>query len=198
VTAAQRFYSRAFTIATFLFGLFFRFEIRGGENIPRGAAMVCANHSSWLDSVFLEFAFGRDDKVHIIGKAELFKIPVLAWFIKKIGMISIDRGSNDIGALRQSLKYLKSGEKVAIFPEGHRVAEDLAAAAKNGAIWLAEKAGVPILPMYIPRKKPLFRKVTLVIGPPYTINEEGRRLRADERAEHAARLMERITSLKPA
>jgi 1-acyl-sn-glycerol-3-phosphate acyltransferase len=181
-----------------LFGLFFRFEINGRENIPSGAAMVCANHSSWLDSVFLEFAFGRDDKVHIMGKAELFKVPVLAWFIKKIDMISIDRGTNDVGALRQSLKYLKSGEKVAIFPEGHRVPDDVASSAKNGAIWLAERSGVPILPMYIPRKKPIFSKITLVIGRPYIISEGGRRLRADERAAHASRLMERIFSLKPA
>ncbi|MDR2665662.1 MAG: 1-acyl-sn-glycerol-3-phosphate acyltransferase [Oscillospiraceae bacterium] len=198
MTPSQRFYSRAFSIATFLFGLFFRFEVKGGENIPGGAAMVCANHSSWLDSVFLEFAFGRDDKVHIIGKAELFKIPVLAWFIKKIGMISIDRGTSDVGALRQSLEYLKNGEKVAIFPEGHRVPDDVSSSAKNGAVWLAERACAPIVPVYIPRKKLLFTKITLVIGRPYMVGEEGRRMRADERAAQAARLLDRILSLKPA
>jgi 1-acyl-sn-glycerol-3-phosphate acyltransferase len=197
MTDTRRFYRRAYALATFLFGIFFRFEIIGGKNIPRGAALVCANHSDWLDPIFLEFAFGKDDQVHIIGKVELFRIPVLSWLIRKLGMISVDRGAADVSAMRQSLQYLKNGEKVAIFPEGRRVSESETAQARNGAIWLADRADAPILPMYIQRKKPLFGRIRLVIGDPYTVGGEERRLSAGDRGVLASQLMDKIVALKP-
>jgi 1-acyl-sn-glycerol-3-phosphate acyltransferase len=198
VTGARRFYRRAYVIIRFLLGIFFRFEITGGENIPRGAALVCANHSDWLDPILLEFAFGREDQVHIMGKVELFRVPVLSWFIRNLGMISVDRDAADVSAMRLSLQYLKNGEKVAIFPEGRRVSEDETTAAKNGAVWLAERANAPILPMYIQRKKPLFGRVRLVVGSPYTVGGGERRMSAGDRGDLAARLMDKIAALKPA
>ncbi|MDR1588633.1 MAG: 1-acyl-sn-glycerol-3-phosphate acyltransferase [Oscillospiraceae bacterium] len=197
MTDSRIFYRRAYAFAFFLFGIFYRFEITGGENIPRGAAMVCANHSDWLDPIFLEFAFGKDDRAHIIGKVELFRIPGLSWLIRKLGMIAVDRGAADISAMRQSLQYLKNGEKVAIFPEGHRVPENETADAGSGAIWLADRAGAPVLPMYIQRRKRVFSKIRLVIGSPYTVGGEGRRLNAGDRAALSAQLMDKITALKP-
>jgi 1-acyl-sn-glycerol-3-phosphate acyltransferase len=194
----RRFYRRAYALARVLFGIFFRFSVRGGENIPKGAVMVCANHSDWLDTVFLELAFGKDDLVHFLGKAEILKVPVLSWFARKLEMIPVDRSGGDVSAMRKSLEYLKNGEKVAVFPEGRRVSQDGSAAAKNGAIWLAERAGVPILPLYITRRKRVFGKVELVVGEPYSVGVDGRRLRADERSELSARLMGAIEALRPA
>jgi 1-acyl-sn-glycerol-3-phosphate acyltransferase len=193
----RRFYRFAYTLAHFLFCLFFRFSVTGGENIPKGAVMVCANHTDWLDTVFLELAFGKDDLVHFLGKAEILKVPLLSWFARKLEMIPVDRSGGDVSAMRKSLQYLKNGEKVAIFPEGRRVSADGSAAAKNGAIWLAERAGVPILPLYITKKKRVFGRIELIVGQPYTIGETGRRLRADERSELSARLMSAIMELGP-
>ncbi|MDR1217453.1 MAG: 1-acyl-sn-glycerol-3-phosphate acyltransferase [Oscillospiraceae bacterium] len=200
MTAAKRFYRRAYALAAFLFGLFFRLEFIGRENIPSGAAVVCTNHSDWLDSVFLELALGKDDKAHIMGKKELLKIPLLSWFVRKMEMIPVDRSVSDTAAIRLSLGYLKSGAKVAIFPEGHRVSDGESSDARNGAVWLAVRAGAPVLPMYIPRKKPIFGRIRLVIGEPYAADggEGGKRLRSDDYGRLAAGLMDKINALSGA
>jgi 1-acyl-sn-glycerol-3-phosphate acyltransferase len=203
VNAAKRFYRRAYALAIFIFGIFFRFEIEGLHNIPQGAAVVCANHSCWLDPIFLEFAFGKDNQVHIIGKASLFRVPALSWLIRKLEMIPVDRGRADVTAMRESLRYLGKGEKVAIFPEGRRLQSDDVSAAKSGAVWLANRAGAPILPMYIPRKKPLFHKVRMVVGAPYGVQAggghagAGGRLRGEDFKVMAEQVLERIAALRP-
>ncbi|MDR3278543.1 MAG: 1-acyl-sn-glycerol-3-phosphate acyltransferase [Oscillospiraceae bacterium] len=190
-------YRRFYAVCWFLLGLFFKFDLRGRENVPRGAAMVCANHSSNLDPFILPFAFGRDEHPHMLGKAEIFKIPLAGKFFKGIGMFSVDRGISDTTAVRTILAYLKNGEKVVIFPEGHRVSESESVAAKSGALRLADKTGVPIVPVYIPRKKRIFSRISIVIGEPYFIDPEKEKLSAEDFTRAAAELMARIEALRP-
>lgn len=191
------FYRFCYRIAYFIIRIFYRFDIRGRENIPSGAAMVCANHSSQIDPFFVAFAFGIAYQMHIIAKAELFRIPVLSAILKKIGMISVDRGISDVSTVKKSLGYLKDGEKVVIFPEGTRVFEDDAGSAKIGAVKLAERAGAPIVPVFLPRKKPLFHKIPVVIGEPYIIEKHQKKRAAEDYAELIDDLMDRIKRLSP-
>jgi len=180
-----------------LFGIVYWFKVYGKENIPKGAAMVCANHSNVIDPIVIAFAFGLDHFLHFIAKVELFKIPILSVVVTKLGAISVDRRIQDVTTVKTTLNYLKKGEKVAIFPEGRRVTEDESAEAKSGAIKLAERAEVPIVPIYIPRKKRLFRKVPLVIGEPYIVEKQQAKRSADEYAMLADELMKRIERLNP-
>jgi 1-acyl-sn-glycerol-3-phosphate acyltransferase len=112
------FYRRSYRIARAALGIFFRFNVTGKENIPDGAAMICANHSSYIDPIFVAFAFGIEHYVHFIAKIELFRVPVLSAIIIKLGAISVDRGVLDVKTIKDTLGYLRKGEKVAIFPEG--------------------------------------------------------------------------------
>jgi 1-acyl-sn-glycerol-3-phosphate acyltransferase len=182
-------------LARALFAVFYRIDVSGAENIQDGATMVCANHSSMLDPFIIAFAFGIGHHMHIIAKAELFRIPVLSAFLNKLGMIRVNRSIADIATVRSSLGYLKSGEKVAIFPEGTRVSSDDAVSAKIGAIKLAERAGVPIVPFFIPRKKPLFRKIRVIIGKPYNIDRYDGKRPADDYEQLTETLMLNISSL---
>ena len=117
---SYRFYRGCYRFARFLFGIFYRIEVSGQENIPEGSAIICANHSSVADPIFLAFAFGIEHFLHVVAKVEIFKIPVLSSIVRGLGAISVDRDISDIGTIRSMLSYLKNGKPVSIFkPQTH-------------------------------------------------------------------------------
>jgi len=193
--ASYSFFRFAFRLAAPVICFFRPFEIVGRENMIAGAALVCSNHSAMIDPFQIAIAFGIDDSVHVIAKIELFRIPVLSTLLWKIGMICVDRSTNDIESIKTSLTYLKKGEKVVIFPEGTRLSEYDAHAAKSGAVKLAERAGVPIIPVFVTRKKPFFRKSKVVFGEPYFINKLDTKRHPDEYSKLSEELMEKIQAL---
>ena len=192
---SYRSYRRYYRLARFFIGIFYRIAVIGLETVPDGAALVCSNHSSNIDPFLIAFAFGINRHMHIIAKAELFRIPVISSILRKLGMISVDRGTLDLAVVKTSLGYLKGGEKVLIFPEGTRTSEDDGISAKIGAIKLSERAGVPIIPVFMPRKKPLFRKVTINIGEPYKTEKQSGKLSHEEYVALTDDLMSRIKEL---
>lgn len=168
----------------------------GRENIPQGAALFCANHSNWADPFLMAFALGKENFVHFIAKVELFKNKLLAAFVRAAGAFPVDRSKADLQAVRTTMKLLRSGEKVGIFPEGTRADTDDAVEAKIGAIKFAEKTGAPIVPVYIPRKKRLFSRVPVTIGEAYYVNPEKKKLSPEDYAREARQMMERIHALR--
>lgn len=193
---ASRFYSRAFKVTYAILNFFFRYRFIGKENIPEGAAIVCANHTSFNDAFFLAHTFDPYTRLHIMGKAELFSLPLLSRLLLFLGMIPVDRENADINSVKMTLTYLRAGEKVAIFPQGTRVDSDDAVAAKSGAVRISVKAGVPILPVFIPRKKRIFKKTIIVIGQPYMVAEKGEKLSQTESSERAEAIMSKIWALE--
>ena len=191
------FYKGCYRLARAMTAVFYRLRVSGRENIPEGAALVCANHSSLLDPFLIAFAFGVEHHMHIIAKAELFRIPVVSGILRRLGMISVNRGILDIATIKDTLNYLKNGEKVVIFPEGTRATEDGAVSAKGGAVKIAERAGVPLVPLHIPRKKPLFGKIQVNIGEPYYIDRQPQKRVPDDYIRLSGILMERIKLLSP-
>ena len=97
---------------------FYPIRVRGRENMPDGAAIVCGNHSHWSDPVLIIFAIGSRYHLHMMAKAELFSKPVLGRFLTSVGMFPVDRGSNDISSVRRVIRYLKAESKSAFFPRG--------------------------------------------------------------------------------
>jgi len=195
--SSYRFYRICYRVARILFGVFYGFDVQGKKNIPEGAAIICANHSSIFDPILIALAIGIDQFLHIIAKAELYKIPVLSAVIRKLGTIKVVRGTLDVKSVKETLGYLNRGEKVAIFPEGTRKPVENAVAAKSGAVKIAERAKVPVVPVYVPRKKRLFRKITLIIGEPYLIEKQRVRRTSDEYSRLADDMMINIESLNP-
>ena len=194
---SHRFYKVCFYLSRAILGALFWFDVKGRENIPDGAAMVCSNHSNLIDPLFIAYAFGVGHFLHFIAKIELFRVPVLSAVIKKLGAIRVDRDISDLATIKTSLNYLKNGEKVAIFPEGTRTVETDYASIKNGAIKMAERAGVPIVPVFVPRKKLIFRRMPIVIGEPYTIEKQDAKRTPDDYLRLAENLMRRIEALTP-
>ncbi len=185
-----------YKVAKVIFGLPFRVTVIGRENIPEGGAVLCANHTHWSDPFYLWFAVTGKYMTRIMAKAELFKIPVLRFLMKKLGVIPVDRKNADIAAIKTSLRTLKEGKKLGIFPEGTRVKTEGGGEAKLGALKIADRAGAPIVPVYIPREKKFFRKTQIVIGKPYVLNEEKRKLTQEEFLVAADDLMKNIFALQ--
>ena len=146
----------------------YRFHFVGRENIPEGAAVLCANHTANIDAVFLVLANGPRWDFGIIGKEELFRFKPLGAFFKWLGAVPVKRDSGDIQVIRAGFSILKAGKKLLLFPEGTRVKPGMPPVrAKAGAPMFAVRNNVPLVPIYIPAGRKAFKKNTVVIGKPY-------------------------------
>ena len=98
-----------------------RIEVVGKENIPHGRAHVIAsNHLSDLDPVYILEAVFSWKRYTILAKQELFKNPLIGWFLSCMGAVPIDRGKGDMGTVNKVTDECKNGTPILIFPEGTR------------------------------------------------------------------------------
>lgn len=149
---------------------FFGIRTKNRENAPgEGGFLVAANHLSIPDVIALEASFDR--QVRLMAKAELFRVPLLGGFLRALGAFPLDRGGSDVGALKKAIAFLKAGEPVGIFPQGHRYpgVHPSTTPVKNGAAMIASRASVPIIPVSIRAKsgrvRP-FSRVLVTVGEP--------------------------------
>lgn len=153
--------------------LIFRIRWKNRKNEPKrceGPYLVCANHQTALDVVFLAAVLKRQQP-HFMAKAELFKVPVFGWICRKLGAFPVSRGRGDVGAIKRSVDLLKSGRSVGLFPQGTRCAEQNPrdCKIKFGAGMIAARAGVQVLPVHIKMKDykwKFFRRVQVIVGEP--------------------------------
>lgn len=158
------------SIFWFISIIIYRTKINGKENIPKeGAALICPNHIHALDSLILILNIKR--KLNALAKEELFKNKILKWLANIFGVYPIKRNSADIGAVKTSLKILKNKELLLVFPEGTRNGMAKGKPIKNGAIIMAIKAGVPIIPVGIKGNFKVFSKISVNIGKPIYYDE---------------------------
>ncbi|MBU4227218.1 1-acyl-sn-glycerol-3-phosphate acyltransferase [bacterium] len=140
-------YNIAKCICWIIFKLIFRLKVTGQEDIPQdGPFIIVANHSSLLDPVILGISVRP--KVIFIAAAYLFKIGWLGYMLRQLNSIPVQR-ENDIKAIKQSLKILKRGGVLGIFPEGGIDRQKNNLPVRAGAAYLATKIGVPIVPIRI-------------------------------------------------
>lgn len=148
----------------------FRVGKIGKENVPRtGAYIMCANHTSNWDPPIIVACTNR--KMHIMAKAELFKNKFICWFAEKCWVFPVKRGGKDIESMKHSLKVLKDGEMLMLFPEGTRNGMSKNGKAQNGAAFMALRTGVPVIPVGIIGDMKPFHKVTLNYGKPLDFSE---------------------------
>ena len=179
------------------FNLFHPCRAVGREKVPEGAALLCPNHTRMSDPFFVVYALGLKVKPRVMAKAELMRVPIIGWSLKKAGVFAVERGKSDVGAVKEAIKCLKSGDKLLLFPEGTRhkngtLDED----GKTGAAMFSVRTGAPLVPIYIPAKKRWFRRTPVVFGEPFLPQVEGRKGSAEEYKMIAKELMSRIASLE--
>ena len=121
-----------------------------------------------------------------MAKASLFKVPLLSSLIKALGAIPIKRGAGDVGAIKATIRLLKEGELMGIYPQGtrHIGVDPRTTEPKSGIALIDYRTRVPIVPVCIWTKNfriiP-FRKVYVRIGKPiyYTDEDFGKGTKED-------------------
>ncbi len=136
-----------------------------------GPALICSNHVSFLDPPFIGQAF--PGAIHYFARKSLFNNPVAGAILRSWQSIPIDRDKPDPSSLKTTIRLLKNGGRVLMFPEGTRSFDDCLQPAEPGAGLFIAKAAVPVLPVRIHgtfealsrhHKLPRPAHITLVVG----------------------------------
>ena len=155
---------------SFLETIVYRPKIVGIENVPKDtAALICPNHVHALDSAIIVGKFKR--QVKVLAKEELYKNGFIRFIADVFGIYPVKPDSKSMESVKTSLKILKNNELLMIFPEGTRNGMAKGVKPKDGAIKLAIKANVPIIPVGFQGNFKPFRKIKVNIGSPIYYSE---------------------------
>lgn len=127
----------------------YRIRPEGLENVPkRGAAILAANHLSFLDSFFIPLVVKRRSMTYL-AKADYFKSWKTSWFFKAAGQISCERegGKKSEQSLQIALDVMNRGSLLGIYPEGTRSPDGRLHRGRTGVARLALAADVPVIPV---------------------------------------------------
>lgn len=175
--------------------------VEGMERLPRSGVLLCPNHASNWDPILVALKLPINYRLHIMAKEELFKNPLLGWFLKKVGAFPVSRGSSDINAVKQSIQALKDGDNLLIFPEGTTIhngvgyTDGLPAHAKAGVAMIGVRTGATLVPVFVDGEKKLFRRTRIIFGAPYEPHYTGRRGTAEEMQKIADDLLKEAYAL---
>jgi 1-acyl-sn-glycerol-3-phosphate acyltransferase len=163
------------------FPISYRIEVEGKENIPEDGYIVGANHSSFLDPVFI--CLGLNERFYFLAKShkpksksEEFFLHLYRRFISSFDPIIIPDGKMTRESLRKLLNLLDRNRKLVIFPEGTRSYDGKLGKLEKGIAVICDSSKKPIVPLYIkgsfeiwPRTKKFPKpsgRVKLKIGKP--------------------------------
>ncbi len=178
-------------------------DVRGMENVPRhGPLILASNHFNNADPPVLTWAMPR--RVVWMAKQELFDNPLIGTLFRLLGLIPVRRFEADLSALRKSLRALKRGQVLGMFPEGTRSAGKGLTAGEPGTAVLALRSGAPIMPVaiwgteHVKLPRDLLRRthVSVRIGEPFRLPET-RRVTKTQVASGTDEIMRRIAELLP-
>jgi 1-acyl-sn-glycerol-3-phosphate acyltransferase len=110
---------------------------------PTGGALLVANHASFLDVFLLGISHRRP--LNYVARSTLF-VPGLGFLMRSVGGFPIQREGMGASGMKETLRRLRNGGIVALFPEGTRTADGELGPLKPGIGLLVARAGVPVLP----------------------------------------------------
>lgn len=185
----------------------FRFQFRimgwkvhGMENFPKkGPAILVSNHVSVWDPIVAACSVPRN--VSFMAKEELFSNPLFERVFRSLGAFPVKRGQGDTSAIRNSLKVLKDGKVLGLFPEGTRSKSGEMQKGFPGMILLMEKSQAPIVPVRVNGTQNLLTRgwghLEVVIGQPIHPEQLKAPEGVDNRREWAAdQIMQALENLK--
>src|SRR6476646_233147 len=137
-------YSLLRLVARLIGVTFYRRRCEGRENWPEsGGGLVCSNHQSFFDPPLVGMTCPR--QMNYLARETLFKVPVLSQVMAYLGTIPIDREGSGLSGLKETLKRLRAGELVLIFPEGTRTHDGELLPLKPGFCSVARRSRVPLI-----------------------------------------------------
>lgn len=144
-------YSLARSILIPWLGVWFRKHYEGLDMVPaKGPVIIAVNHISLFDPIIVAHAVDATRRrPRFLGKASLFKAPVVGWILRSAKQIRVDRGTPTAPmSLEHAEAALRDGQAVVIFPEGTTTTNpDLSPLhPKTGLARLALATGSPVIP----------------------------------------------------
>jgi 1-acyl-sn-glycerol-3-phosphate acyltransferase len=147
----------AVTILSAFFRLAMKLEVDGLDNLPKdGGVVVAANHLTSFDIFPLQIALPRP--IFYMGKAELFKNPLVHFLFRNMGAFPVYRGERDEWAIAHAQQVLEAGQVLGMFPEGTRSHGHGLRVAKTGAARLAIATNSPVVPVAVDGSQRFFRR----------------------------------------
>ena len=123
-------------------------RVFGARHVPAdGPALLVCNHQSFLDPVLA--AFGLRRECAFMARDSLFRNSAFRKLITRLNAFPVKRGEADIGAIKETLRRLKRGEVIVVFPEATRTHDGRVQPLHAGVILLARKARAPLVPTLI-------------------------------------------------
>jgi 1-acyl-sn-glycerol-3-phosphate acyltransferase len=142
-----------------------RVRVKGTERIPKGVCLFAANHTSAADAPAVVGAIPR--RIAVLLKESLFRWPIVGQAFRSAHFIPVNRAARDsaIANVEKATEAMKAGQSFLIYPEGTRSPDGRLQEFKKGAVVMAIKAGVPIVPMVCSGAHRIMEKRSLVIRP---------------------------------
>lgn len=124
--------------------------VEGLENLPNGPAVYVANHLGYFD-IPLMLGYLGDDTKPLVAKKEIEKIPLIRGWMRDLHCVFIDRDNMraSVKALGEAAAWVGQGYSMVVFPEGTRSKTGEMAEFKGGAFKIAQKNGVPVVPVCV-------------------------------------------------
>ncbi len=198
------YYIARFAVILF-FKVFTRWKVTGLNNVPSsGPLLIVSNHISNADPPLLSVTLKRD--TIFMAKKELFRNPILGYFVYGFGAFPVHRGQLDRKALRDAEKVLTDGKILVIFPEASRSKGARLKKAFPGSAMMAVRTNVPIIPVAITGTekvvglKWMLRRpgIKVCFGKPFTLPSTNGKKTRDVLDESTYIIMRRIADLLPA
>jgi 1-acyl-sn-glycerol-3-phosphate acyltransferase len=143
-----------------------RYRVHNRERIPTGRAVLfCSNHESNVDPPVLFQAL--HDRLHVLMKAELAKLPVLGAVMVAGGFVPVERDRREasMASIDRAADSLRAGNSFLIFPEGTRSKTSELLPFKKGGFIMAIKAQAPIVPVAVSGGRSAMRKGSWFVRP---------------------------------
>lgn len=142
-----------------------RVQVRGRERIPPSVCLFVANHTSSADAPAVVGAIPR--RIAVLLKESLFRWPIVGQAFWSAHFIPVNRKEHEsaVASVEKAAEAMRAGQSFLIYPEGTRSPDGRLQRFKKGAVVMAIKAGVPIVPMVCSGAHKIMQKRSLVIHP---------------------------------
>src|SRR5215211_1295043 len=127
--------------------IYFRVRRLGREHVPDGGVILASNHRSFLDPFVIGICIRRP--IYFVAKRELFRNPLVGWFLNCMGAFPVRRGQSDEESVKTARQLLADGHAVVVFPEGTRIVNGSLGRPKRGVGRLALQSGAPVVPVAV-------------------------------------------------